>query len=588
LVTVPVVLIVVYQQQVMTSALITLQQHKHDDLQIRRDLVTIQQIARKVPALALSLEPRGSGNVVQQELHATQALLMECAQRDPLWMPLSLEWSALQRSHKSGDLNLFSEQRHIVISEIDSLTDSLLQKETLQLTPIAHELARTKRVTGWSLVLVLGLGGILAWLLVGRHSAQLVALRRKVNAFAEGEAVSSRSLLGGDEEVAGVTRAFNVLQKKIEHSMVHREYFESLLDSMSESVVVSDLTGRVAYANAAAQKLWDADHRGLLGRYAADLMPFQWIPADLDGGAWFDGPLHQFDEQSAQVFGRRTHISNPSGGLEGTVYVVQDVTQSKELMRANLNYRDQLARSEQLASFGTLGAIVAHKFNQPLSAVRLFLQQIQRELKDKEVSALVHGNLGESLSELGRIAELTKQMLAGGRQRARSESSQSSAQVTSAVERVVESLQHSAAHRDVTLHILCSDHRIRAACADFELEEMLYCLINNSIQAAPDDRPTQVTITAVQEGSFVKLVVCDTGRGISPEHLDRIFDWCFTTKAEGQGTGLGLAIVRSIVELHGGQISVVSEQSVGSRFSIALPLAEEQQVYDRNTERFYC
>jgi signal transduction histidine kinase len=92
----------------------------------------------------------------------------------------------------------------------------------------------------------------------------------------------------------------------------------------------------------------------------------------------------------------------------------------------------------------------------------------------------------------------------------------------------------------------------------------------------------------VQEGSFVKLVVCDTGRGISPEHLDRIFDWCFTTKAEGQGTGLGLAIVRSIVELHGGQISVVSEQSVGSRFSIALPLAEEQQVYDRNTERFYC
>jgi signal transduction histidine kinase len=257
-------------------------------------------------------------------------------------------------------------------------------------------------------------------------------------------------------------------------------------------------------------------------------------------------------------------------------------------MRANLNYKDRLARREQLASFGTLGAIVAHKFNQPLSAVRLFLQQIQRELKEKDVAALVHENLSESLAELSRIAELTRQMLTGGRQRTCSELSQGGAQVTSAVERVVESLQHTAAHRDVSLHVLCSDHTIRAACADFELEELLYCLINNSIQAAPDDRPTQVTITAAQEGGFVHLVVCDTGRGILPEHLDKIFDWCFTTKAEGQGTGLGLAIVRSIVELHGGQISVVSEQRVGSRFSITLPLAEEQQVYGGNPERLYC
>jgi signal transduction histidine kinase len=235
-----------------------------------------------------------------------------------------------------------------------------------------------------------------------------------------------------------------------------------------------------------------------------------------------------------------------------------------------------------------LGAIVAHKFNQPLSTVRLFLQQIQRELSDKDVSPLVRENLAECLSELGRIAEFTRQMVTSGRHRVRDDKSSESAQVASAVERVMDSLQHSAVRKNVSLHNLCVDNSIRLACADFELEELLYCLINNSIQAAPEDRPTQVTVTATHEGSYVQLLVCDTGRGISPEHLDKVFEWCFTTKPDGQGAGLGLAIVRSIVELHGGRISVVSEERIGSRFSIVLPLAEEQQGYDRNPKRLCC
>jgi two-component system sensor kinase FixL len=452
----------------------------------------------------------------------------------------------------------------------------------------SRELAnRLNRLTTFALslgMIVLGFGGVIMWLFARRQSTRLRHLTRDLEKLSAAKSERSKC----SDEIDGAIHALAHLQESIASSMVHRQYLGNLLNSMSEGVLVSDLMGRVAYLNAAAQGMFQTRIARNGCNNVERLLALKWSAIDVNGDAWYEGRL--VDEESAPwVFARRTHLVCETGALQGTVYVVQDISASKELQKANSTYREQLARSERLAAFGTIGAIVAHKFNQPLSSVRLFLQQIQRELGSYKVSETIRTNLSESLAELGRIADITKQMVAAGRAAPVAQPlGGSGAVVAQAAERVCESLQDAARRRNVSLHNLCETSEFQVACAAYELEEILYCLINNSIQAAPEERPTQVTISVSYEGPDVIVVVCDTGRGISVDHLDRVFEWCFTTKPEGQGTGLGLAIVRSIVERHGGSIGVTSQENAGSRFAIQLPKKIEEQCDDSDTQGFYC
>jgi len=97
-------------------------------------------------------------------------------------------------------------------------------------------------------------------------------------------------------------------------------------------------------------------------------------------------------------------------------------------------------------------------------------------------------------------------------------------------------------------------------------------LIQNGVQAM--DRGGHLTLRTGGDNGMVQISVSDTGVGIPPEELDRIFEAFYTTKPEGEGTGLGLSICRRIVEEHGGRIEVESEVQRGSTFTVLLPAGE--------------
>ena len=107
------------------------------------------------------------------------------------------------------------------------------------------------------------------------------------------------------------------------------------------------------------------------------------------------------------------------------------------------------------------------------------------------------------------------------------------------------------------------------------LQQVFLNLFINAIQAMLDGGTLTIKARPSEDGQWLKVEVADTGLGIEPEHLPRIFDPFYTTKQVGRGTGLGLSVTYGIVEKHGGHIEVESEKGKGSTFTVILPVHQE-------------
>jgi hypothetical protein len=108
------------------------------------------------------------------------------------------------------------------------------------------------------------------------------------------------------------------------------------------------------------------------------------------------------------------------------------------------------------------------------------------------------------------------------------------------------------------------------------LQQVVMNLLLNAVDAMPDGG--RLTVAAAASGDRVRIEVRDTGTGIPPEHLDRIYDPFFTTKPRGKGTGLGLSVSYGIVKEHAGTLLAESDPGRGSRFTVSLPARAERRV----------
>ena len=113
---------------------------------------------------------------------------------------------------------------------------------------------------------------------------------------------------------------------------------------------------------------------------------------------------------------------------------------------------------------------------------------------------------------------------------------------------------------------------VRTVYDSRQIEQVLINLIQNAVQAMPNGGTLRISLTV--KGDQALLQVADTGVGIGPESIGRVFDPFYTTKAEGEGTGLGLSVTYGIISQHGGEIWASSERDRGTTFSIRLPISE--------------
>ncbi len=239
--------------------------------------------------------------------------------------------------------------------------------------------------------------------------------------------------------------------------------------------------------------------------------------------------------------------------------------------------QEQLIESRKLVSIGTLTSGIAHELNNPLNNVSLTadtLLEEYNELNEAEAKEM----LLDIINETSRASEVVRNLLDFSREE---RSPMCSLGALDLIRKTLKLVGNQLMLDRVRVVINFAENLPDIIGDLHYLEQVFINLLMNATQAMPEGGTITITGTTEKrsEQNYVRIDVADTGVGMSPESLDRIFDPFYTTKPVGQGTGLGLSIAYGIIKKHGGQIEVHSEVGKGTVFSIYL-LTEGQEDDD--------
>jgi len=238
--------------------------------------------------------------------------------------------------------------------------------------------------------------------------------------------------------------------------------------------------------------------------------------------------------------------------------------------------RQQIGRSEKLASIGRLAAGVAHEINNPLTGVLTFAHLMKEkenmDEQDKQDLSLI-------INETTRAAEIVRGLLDFARERP---TVKELLNLNDVIRRTLRLLGNQKVFQQITIVEDLADNLPQVDGDMNQVQQVLLNLMQNACEAMPNGGTLLVNTLAQDEK--VVITVTDTGCGIAREHLDQIFEPFFSTKPVGQGTGLGLSVSYGIVEQHEGTLEVESEEGNGTTFTVVLPAATGQPSNDYDRE----
>jgi PAS domain S-box-containing protein len=268
-----------------------------------------------------------------------------------------------------------------------------------------------------------------------------------------------------------------------------------------------------------------------------------------------------------------------------SISFVQDISDRKDAEKEAKRMGLALMQSQKMEAIGTLASGVAHDFNNILSAV---IGYSELALPEVAPGAPVHGYLRQILTAGMRARDLVQQILTFSRKDERQLLPiKAASQVKEALKLLRSSLPETI---EISQHI---DPGIKPVLADStQIHQIVMNLCTNAAHAmeAKGGRlnvsMSQILLSerdtalhpGLMPGKHLKLSVQDTGRGISPEIMQKIYDPYFTTKEKGKGTGLGLSVVQGIVQSYGGVIYAYSEPNHGTTFNVYIPSVNEQTM----------
>jgi PAS domain S-box-containing protein len=243
----------------------------------------------------------------------------------------------------------------------------------------------------------------------------------------------------------------------------------------------------------------------------------------------------------------------------------------------------QLYQAQKMEAIGTLSGGIAHDFNNILAAIMGYTEMALHKLPLRERE--VKEDLEQVLKAACRARDLVKQILVFSRQRGRYQ--RSPVMVAPVIKEALKMLRASLPTTiAMEWNIACDTETVLTDPT--QIHQIIVNLCTNAAHAMNDKGTLSVDLTAeeldhesarrfreVKPGRYLHLSVSDTGEGMSPSVMERIFDPYFTTKDTGKGTGLGLAVVQGIVKRHEGVITVESEPGKGARFHVFLPQADK-------------
>jgi two-component system nitrogen regulation sensor histidine kinase GlnL len=355
-----------------------------------------------------------------------------------------------------------------------------------------------------------------------------------------------------------------------------RAYYEDLLSSLQDGVIILDPDGRILSVNQAAEELTGFSHSQVAGRSLSQVFP---PPSPLTSlaaktvamnrsHADFDGHVVRADGTVCAVSTVVSLVSDPGGKNRGIVLVLRDLSRVRDM-------EEQLRRSDRLAALGVLAAGVAHEVRNPLVGIRAAAQLMEGE---PDFPAALREFTGTIIRQVDRLNRIVDELLTFAGQKPLQREPCNVNRVLEEALRLLDSTLNGARIAVVRRY----DPAVPDVAGDPDgLLQVFLNLVRNGIEAMAGGGEltvrTRFERVAPQCGGRAAAVaeVADRGPGISPEVRRHLFNPFFTTK-DG-GTGLGLPISLRIVEEHGGTIEVHSRVGEGTTFRVLLPLAGDDE-----------
>jgi len=384
---------------------------------------------------------------------------------------------------------------------------------------------------------------------------------------------SERVHFESHSEFGELARSFNTMAQKLEEYsnsslaklMMEKQRIETLINNMSEPVIGLDETNTLLFMNDIALKIAGLQKDNVIGKSILGIAEqndlVKTLVQDL---ATNDSktkvlPIKIYANNKESYFEKEIIPIKitPTGEKEekhiGNVILLQNITPYKELDFAKTNFI----------------ATVSHELKTPISSIKMSLQL----LENKQVGELntEQHSLVESIKEdAGRLLKITGELL--NMTQVESGTIQISVVPSEAreiVEYAVNATKATAEQKQVKFEVKIADDLPKVLADNDKTAWVLTNLLSNAIRYSDDN--SVITIEVAKENNKVRFSVTDTGQGISPQYINKIFDRYFRipgTKKEG--TGLGLSISKEFIEVQGGEISVKSDFGVGSTFSFVL------------------
>jgi two-component system NtrC family sensor kinase len=345
-----------------------------------------------------------------------------------------------------------------------------------------------------------------------------------------------------------------------------REFSENILESLNDGLAVVNRDDRIVRWNRRLEELYGIRHEQAVTRRLDEIFEAGFLEVlrsarreSAEGAAVYRVPLatrHQ-PVRRLLVNVATTPLRDSDGAIAGTIVIVEDIS-------ARVQLEEQLQISEKMASNGLLAAGVAHEVITPLTGISSFTQMLLQGAEPDDPKTKV---LEKIERQTFRAAKIVNGLLNLARP---AQTDSAAVDVNVVINDVLALLEHQLRTGRIQVRKEIAAAPLLVQGVEYKLQQVFLNLFLNARDAMPRGGWLTIATRADQSGAVVE--VGDTGSGIPPEQLSRIYDPFFTTKELGKGTGLGLSITYGIVQEHGGTIACESVIGQGTRFVLSLPI----------------
>lgn len=351
-----------------------------------------------------------------------------------------------------------------------------------------------------------------------------------------------------------------------------RGLLETIFQSIQEGIIVVSSEGRLSYANKSAEDMLgfsiEAANGKPLSRYIRGV--------DWERILNFDGPEWSklLSSEIEIKYPHHRYINFYLVPLESSKDSQEEVNEQRLLLilrdiTEQRKSESNLMESERFNAIHLLAATVAHEIGNPLNALNIHLQLLEREIErlPEENIQAINELLAVARKEVSRLDMIIAQFLRAIRPM---KPRMISTLIETIIEETLTLLKPELENRNIKVVVERSEDLPRVKVDRNQMKQAYFNIIKNAMQAMPDGGTLKITLS--NNSRYMLVSFHDSGTGIKREDMSRIFDPCYTTRKNG--TGIGLMIVQRIIHDHGGQIEVTSSPQGGTTVTVILPLEE--------------